>query len=84
MEESPVIKKRGRSPQIITDPTDLALLREVGELTVKIHAAQETVIESAKARRDRLRALRSRGVTFRVISQHTGITENSIYKDLSK
>ena len=84
MTETPTTKKRGRAPQVITDPTDLALLREVGELTTKIHAAQQLVTDSAKARRDRLRALRSRGVTLRVISEHTGITENSVYKDLTK
>lgn len=77
-------KKRGRTPQVVTDPTDLALLKEVGQLTDKIHEAQQVVVQSAKARRDRLRALRTRGVTLRVISEHTGIAENSIYKDLHK
>lgn len=77
-------KKRGRVPQTVTDPTDLAMLAEVGDLTRRIHSAQQEVTTCAKARRDRLRALRARGVTFRVISEHTGITENGIYKDLAK
>jgi hypothetical protein len=83
-EEPRTTKPKGRAPQVITDPIDLALLREVGDLTRKIHAAQTEVTESAKVRRERLRALRERGVTFRVISENTGISENGVYKDLAK
>lgn len=77
-------KKPGRAKQVITDPTDLAILAEVGDLTRRIHAAQRETTECAKARRARLHALRARGVSFRVISEHTGISENGIYKDLQK
>lgn len=84
MTEEQAQKKRGRAPQVVTDPIDLALLSEVGELTIRIHEAQAEVKRSAILRRERLHALRGRGVTLRVISEHTGITANSVYKDLVK
>ena len=84
MIEEQTPKKRGRAPQVVTDPTDLALLSEVGDLTRRIHAAQSEVTSSAKARRVKLHALRDRGVTLRVIADATGLNANSVYKDLVK
>jgi len=84
MTEESTPKKRGRAPQVVTDPTTIALLHEVGDLTRRIHAAQSEVTSSAKARRVKLHALREQGVTLRVIAESTGLNANSIYKDLVK
>jgi short-subunit dehydrogenase involved in D-alanine esterification of teichoic acids len=84
MTDNETPKKRGRAPQVVTSPRDLDLLREVTDLTIRIHSAQNDVTNSAKKRRELLQQLRSHGVTFRVISENTGISENGIWKDLAK
>ena len=60
----------------------MTTLEEVHELTVAIRQRQDEVVELAAVRRDKVRELRSNGVTFREIASSMGITEQVVYRIL--
>ena len=61
-------------------PEDASLLQEVSDVCAQMRGHEAAVIELGKRRRGLVSRLRERNVTWKVIAQFAGTTDQALYK----